>query len=104
MTAELMKQLKIEPSEAAQMLLYRGKGCGQCDGTGYKGRLPIFEFLPVNTELREKLTAGASEAQIRAWARAKGNGGLLESGVKRMKEGLTTAEEVIGVTFAEDIM
>lgn len=104
MTAELMKQLRIEPSEAAQMRLYRGKGCGQCDGTGYKGRLPIFEFLPVNTELREKLTAGASEAQIRAWARGKGNGGLLESGVKRMKEGLTTAEEVIGVTFAEDIM
>jgi len=71
---------------------------------GLPGRLPIFEFLPVNTELREKLNSKASEAQIRAWARNKGNGGLMECGVKRMKEGKTTAEEVIGVTFAEDIM
>jgi type IV pilus assembly protein PilB len=104
LSPDLLSRLKIDPAEAGQLIFYHGKGCGQCEGTGYQGRLPIFEFLPVNTDLREKLVTGSSEAQIRAWARSKGNGGLLESGMKRLKEGVTTTEEVLGVTFAEDIL
>jgi type II secretory ATPase GspE/PulE/Tfp pilus assembly ATPase PilB-like protein len=57
----------------------------------------------MNNEIREKLIAGATEMQIRAIARQKGYGGLLESGVSKMLQGLTTAEEVLSVTFTEDI-
>ena len=65
-----------------------------CGGTGYKGRLPVFEFLVVDNEIAEMIIAGRSEAQIRAAARKKGYGGLLDSGVSKMLQGLTTAEEV----------
>jgi type II secretory ATPase GspE/PulE/Tfp pilus assembly ATPase PilB-like protein len=57
----------------------------------------------MNNDMREKLISGANESQIRAMSRQKGYGGLLESGVSNMLKGLTTAEEVLSTTFAEDI-
>jgi len=98
----VLKRLKIDPDKAAKTVFYHGKGCKACGGTGYMGRLPIFEFLVIDNDMREKLITGASEAEIRALAREKGYGGLLESGVNKILNGLTTAEEVLGVTFAED--
>jgi len=67
------------------------------------GKIRVFEFLIFDKDIRERIIAGASEAEIRAMARRKGYGGLLDGGVKRLLEGLTTAEEVLSVTFAEDI-
>ena len=57
----------------------------------------------MDNDIREKIITGASEAQIRAASRQKGYGGLLESGVNKMLQGLTTAEEVLSVAFTEDI-
>ena len=59
--------------------------------------------MVVDNDIREKLVAGAGESEIRAAAREKGYGGLLESGVSKILEGLTTAEEVLRVAFTEDI-
>ena len=74
-----------------------------CGDTGCLGRLPIFEFLVMDKELREMIISGASESELRTYARQKGYGGLLESGVSKIMQGLTTAEEVLSVTFTEDI-
>ena len=63
------------------------------------GRLPIFEFLVIDDEIRELIVAESSEQQIRESARKKGYGGLLESGVNKALAGLTTAEEVISVAY-----
>jgi type II secretory ATPase GspE/PulE/Tfp pilus assembly ATPase PilB-like protein len=57
----------------------------------------------MDNDIREKIVSGANEMQIRAISRQKGYGGLLESGVSKMLQGLTTAEEVLSVTFTEDI-
>lgn len=100
---EEMKRLKINSSDAEGTVFYHGKGCNSCRGTGYFGRLPIFEFLPVDSEMRQKLVDGEGESQIRKVARQKGFGGLLESGVIKMRQGLTTANEVISATFAEEL-
>jgi len=100
---EVLRRLQIEPSEAGKMEFYHGKGCQGCGGSGYSGRLPVFEFLVLDNQLRESIVAGKSEAEIRQMAREKGYGGLFESGVIKLKQGLTTAEEVLGVTFAESI-
>jgi type IV pilus assembly protein PilB len=100
---QVLKRLKIDPARLKNATLCHGKGCTACGNTGYKGRLPIFEFLVMDSELRELVTAKASETQLRAASRKKGYGGLLESGVLKMLQGLTTAEEVLGVTFSEDI-
>ncbi len=98
---EALKRLNIIQEQKLDAVFYQGRGCAACGGTGYLGRLPIFEFLPVDNQIGEMIIAGASEAQVRAAVRAKGYGGLLESGVKKILEGLTTVEEVIDVTFAE---
>jgi len=98
---EVLKRLKIGAKQAKDAVFYHGKGCKACGGTGYLGRLPVFEFLIVDAEMSEMIVAGKSEAEIRAASRGKGYGGLLESGVSKMLQGLTTAEEVLSVTFLE---
>lgn len=94
---KVLKRLNIDPGQSEQNVFYHGRGCNVCGGTGYHGRLPMFEFLPIDNEISEKIIAGESESQIRAAAREKGYGGLLESGVSKMRQGLTTAKEVLSV-------
>jgi len=99
---KVLKHLKIDPEQVQNCVFYHGKGCKACGGSGYMGRLPIFEFLVIDNQVREMIVEGATEAKIRAVSRQKGYGGLLESGVSKVLRGLTTAEEVLRVTFAED--
>ena len=103
LSEDVLKRLKVDPARIKDANLSHGKGCNACGNTGYHGRLPIFEFLVMDHEMRDLVTATANEAQLRAAARKKGYGGLLESGVTKMLQGLTTAEEVLGVTFSDDI-
>jgi type IV pilus assembly protein PilB len=98
---DVIKCLKISPDQVKSATFYHGRGCNACGKTGYLGRLPIFEFLPIDNEMREKLTAGGTESQLRAISREKGYGGLLESGVGKILHGLTTAEEVLRVAYSE---
>jgi type IV pilus assembly protein PilB len=100
---DTLRRLKITPAQAKESTFYHGKGCKSCEGSGYSGRLPIFEFLVFDNDIREKVVHGATESEIRVAARAKGYGGLLESGVIKLLEGMTTAEEVLSVTFSEDV-
>ena len=64
--------------------------------------MPIFEFLTMDNDIRQKIVEGGTEAQIRAMSKQKGNSSLLDSGVNRMLEGLTTADEILRVTFTEN--
>ena len=100
---EVVRRLNIDPKETKNSVFYHGRGCKACGNMGYSGRLPIFEFLVMDKDMREKLISGANESEIRRLSRQKGYGGLLESGVSKMLQGLTTAEEVLSVTFTEDI-
>ena len=65
--------------------------------------MPIFEFLVTDSEIRDKISADAGEAQIREMSRQRGYKGLLGSGVDRMLDGITTAEEVLGATFTQKV-
>jgi type II secretory ATPase GspE/PulE/Tfp pilus assembly ATPase PilB-like protein len=103
LSKDAVKRLKIDPNQMKDTVFYQGKGCNSCGGTGYSGRLPIFEFLVVDNDIREKLITAGNESQIRAMAREKGYGGLFESGVSKILQGLTTPEEVLRVAFTEDI-
>jgi len=102
LSEEILKRLNIDLKETKDAVFYHGKGCNMCGDTGCLGRLPIFEFLVLDTDMRDLLINRASESEIRALARKQGYGGLLESGVSKMLQGLTTAEEVLRVTFTED--
>jgi len=98
-----LKRLGISPQQAEKASFSHGKGCKHCGGTGYLGRLPIFEFLIIDNDIRKKLINRDAESEIRKLSQQKGYGGLFESGVSKIIEGLTTAEEVLKVTFAENI-
>ena len=97
----MLKCLNIEHDRAKDAVFYQGRGCNNCGGTGYQGRLPVFEFMVVNKDIRAELIAGANEAKLRAMAREMGYGGLLESGVSKVLQGQTSAEEVMRVAFTE---
>jgi type IV pilus assembly protein PilB len=98
---KILQSLRIDPEHARDAIFYHGRGCKNCGNTGYSGRLPVFEFLSVDGEIAAMIVADESEAKIRAASRRKGHGSLLDSGVSKMLQGLTTAEEVLSVTFAE---
>jgi type IV pilus assembly protein PilB len=100
---QVLRRLNVNPDRARDAVFYHGRGCSNCNGTGYWGRLPIFEFLVTDSEIRDKISAGTSEAKIREMSRQRGYKGLLGSGVDRMLEGVTTAEEVLGATFTQKI-
>ena len=100
---QILRRLNVNMDQAKDAVFYHGKGCATCGGTGYMGRLPIFEFLVTDSEIRDKISTGSSEARIREMSRERGYKGLLGSGVNRMLEGVTTAEEVLGATFTQKI-
>jgi type IV pilus assembly protein PilB len=101
LSEEVIKHLGISDERAESSVFYHGRGCPACGTTGYLGRLPIFEFLDVDNEISEKIIASATESQIREAARKKGYGGLLDSGISKVLQGLTTAEEVIRIAFTD---
>ncbi|MCM8800670.1 MAG: Flp pilus assembly complex ATPase component TadA [Candidatus Omnitrophica bacterium] len=79
------------------LILYRGRGCEQCRGTGYKGRTGIFELMIIDDELREMIISQASTVALRKKAQEKGMRLLAEDGVSKVLAGITTIEEVARV-------
>ena len=79
---------------------YHGKGCPRCGGTGYMGRTAIFEVFPMLDELQEMVTAGKSKQEIYRRARELGIRTMADDAAKKIRAGITTAEEAIRVTMA----
>ncbi len=91
----VVKKVEAALGEEISFVFYHGKGCDKCHGSGYRGRMAIHEFLSISPEVREIVRAqGASEAKIREAARKDGFRPLLEDALEKMKQGLTTIEEV----------
>jgi type IV pilus assembly protein PilB len=77
--------------------IYQGAGCSECRGIGYRGRIGVFELLPMNAELRRLLNARVGEDAILATARASGFSTLRDEAIKLVREGATTIEEIARV-------
>jgi type IV pilus assembly protein PilB len=78
---------------------YKGKGCPACNGTGYKGRIALYEVMPIKEELKELILEGASTTELKKAAIRHGMKTLRMSGLTKVAEGVTTIEEVMRVTF-----
>jgi type IV pilus assembly protein PilB len=100
---EVLSRLGITPERAAEARFHEGRGCKNCGGTGYLGRLPVFEFLVIDDAMREAVIEGAHQVDITKLSRERGYGGLLESGAQKVIEGLTTPEEVLRVTYSQKL-
>jgi type IV pilus assembly protein PilB len=83
---------------------WKGSGCKRCGGTGYRGRIGIFEMVVMNTELRDLAFKRAPSSELRAAARAAGMRTLLEDGKLKVMHGVTTPEDLLRVTQAEGIV
>ena len=84
--------------EAGKVRLYKGRGCGNCNNTGYRGRIGLYEVMEITDEIRELILAGASSMELRRKALEEGMISLRGSGLKKLREGLTTIEEVVRET------
>ncbi len=94
-------ELGFKPEEAETMTVYHGKGCSICSNTGYKGRVALYEVMPISERIRDLVLQGASTSEIKAAAIEGGMYTLRRSGLEKVREGLTTIEEVVRVTFAD---
>ncbi len=84
--------------------LWKGAGCKRCSGSGYRGRLGIFEMFTMNSQLRDLAFNQAPSNQVRAAARAAGMHTLLEDGRLKILSGVTTPEDLLRVTQAEGVV
>ena len=85
--------------ELNNLTLYKGKGCEICNQTGYKGRVALYEIMPVREEIRELILQGASSDELKRESIARGMRTLRASGLQKIREGVTTMEEILESTF-----
>lgn len=98
LTSEIMKIFEEYNLSREGIKLYKGEGCRFCNGTGYKGRLGIFELIKITDTLRNLITGSAPLEKIREVALREGMHTLKEDGLRKVGRGITTLEEVIRVT------
>ena len=96
-----MRALRIEPGQLRDAQVMQGKGCEQCRGTGYKGRMGIFEIFILDDEVRHMINKRSATLSLRQRARELGMRTLREDGVRKVLAGLTSAEEVISITIGD---
>ncbi len=101
-TEEQLMELDLLSEEVRGRKFFRGKGCDHCNGSGYKGRLAIFEIMTIDDEMRELIMKHASTSVLRNESRKRGMRTLRESGLLAIYEGQTTIDEVVRETIAED--
>jgi type IV pilus assembly protein PilB len=95
---EGLVEIGFNEEEARTLTMYRGRGCETCLNTGYKGRVGLYETMEVTDELRELIIVGASAIELRRKAIELGMITLRESGLCKLRDGVTTVEEVVKET------
>jgi len=97
---EALVEVGLKAEEARALKTYKGKGCATCNNTGYKGRIGLYEVMEITDEIRELILIGASSLELRKKAIDDGMITLRESGLFKIRAGLTTVEEVVRETVA----
>ncbi len=95
-----LEEIGFNKEEAKTISVYKGKGCEYCNNTGYKGRIAIYEVMPISDKIKEMILHEASVNEIKQQAIREGMSTLRMSGLKKIKEGVTTIEEVMNATFS----
>jgi type IV pilus assembly protein PilB len=100
-SAEEARVLGLDPASVADRSFRRARGCRACEGSGYRGRVGLFEFFELDTDLREMVFSGASVEDLRAAGSSSGRlRELLTDGARKVLDGRTTVDEVLRVTRA----
>ena len=97
---EALMEIGFTAEEAEKTKTYKGRGCPTCNDTGYKGRIGLYEVMEVTDEIRELILIGASALELRKKSIEDGMITLRESGLQKVRLGVTTIEEVLRETVA----
>jgi type IV pilus assembly protein PilB len=92
---QALERLGVPPNEIKSFKAYKGKGCNECGGTGYSGRSGLFEVMPVTPALEHLILNNATASDIRKAAVEEGMLTLRMAGIEKLKQGLTSLEEVL---------
>jgi type IV pilus assembly protein PilB len=95
---ETLLTLGIQEDEVESVKVYESRGCVECNGTGYSGRTGIFEVMVMSPEIERMIVTRASSADLRKQATAEGMLTLREAALEKLRDGVTTVEEVLAVT------
>jgi type IV pilus assembly protein PilB len=98
MPLQALTDIGYSSEEATKVKLFKGRGCGVCNNTGYKGRVGLYEVMEITDELREMILCGASSLELKNKALEQGMISLRKSGLRKIRDGLTTVEEVVRET------
>jgi type IV pilus assembly protein PilB len=96
-----LTQVGFSEDEARSVKCFKGKGCSTCNNSGYKGRIALYEIMPIVPDIKEMVLEGASADELKKTASRFGMKTLRMSGLTKVKEGVTTIEEVLRVTFGD---
>ena len=98
-TEEMLMELELTPSDVQGRTFFYGKGCKECNGSGYRGRIALFEIMVMSDRLRDRIMDGASTQELQTVAREDGMTTLRDAGLLHIYDGITTIEEVVKETF-----
>jgi type IV pilus assembly protein PilB len=101
-TRDQLMELNVTPEQLKGAKFFYGEGCDKCNNLGFKGRTGIYELMLIDDDIRDMISRGASNDQIRAYTRKIGIKGLREAGIEALVGGMTTLEEVVRETIVED--
>jgi type IV pilus assembly protein PilB len=93
-----MVDLGFSTQEAKTIKPFRGRGCERCSGTGFKGRVALYEVMDVDEDVRELILSGGSANELRQQSLSNGMISLRASGLEKIRDGVTTIEEVMRET------
>ncbi|MDO8542678.1 MAG: type II secretion system ATPase GspE [Opitutaceae bacterium] len=99
--ARELRALNINPAQAAHATFAKGDGCADCNSTGYRARMGIFEIFVVNEEVQRMIYENVGTAKLREKARSLGMRTMREDGARKVTAGLTTIEEVVSITVGD---
>ncbi|MFB3909123.1 MAG: type IV-A pilus assembly ATPase PilB [Candidatus Eisenbacteria bacterium] len=102
LSAEVLRELQLDPARAAGVTFYRGRGCYDCNNTGYRGRQGVYEVLTVSGRIRQMILDRASTQAIKEQAIREGMLTLRMDGLEKLKRGITSAEEILKETGPDE--
>jgi len=98
---QMLLNLGVLPDEISGFVCYKGTGCARCGNTGYKGRIALYEIMPIREEIRELILQGASAMEIKRETIRLGMKTLRQTALTKLKDGTTTVEEVLRSTVED---
>ena len=98
MPSQALQEVGFREDESTSVKIYKGRGCSNCNNTGYRGRVGLFEVMPVSEAMGKLIMEGGNAIQIRDLALSEGLQELRASGRAKVKAGVTSLEEINRVT------